>query len=72
MDLLVDLAGKMDGVLGARLTGAGFGGCTVNLVRHDSLGAFQRQVIGAYRERTGLPAQMHVVSASEGLQVSYV
>ena len=60
----------MEGVLGARLTGAGFGGCTVNLVREEALEAFQRQVVDAYRERTGLPARMHLVRAAGGLRVS--
>jgi len=71
-DLLVELATGVDGVLGARLTGAGFGGCTVNLVREEALEAFQRQVVDAYRERTGLPARMHPVSAAGGLRVSGV
>ncbi|MEE8347323.1 MAG: galactokinase [Dehalococcoidia bacterium] len=70
MDLLVELAGKVDGVMGARLTGAGFGGCTVNLVRKAALDSFRRGVVDAYRERTGLPAEMLVVSACEGLRVS--
>jgi galactokinase len=72
MDLLVAMAAKVRGVLGARLTGAGFGGCTVNLVRRDSLDAFQRGVVEPYRARTGLPAQAHVVFASGGLRVSDV
>jgi len=70
LDLLVELAAKVEGVLGARLTGAGFGGCTLNLVRRGALGAFRRGVLQAYRQRTGLPAQMHVVRASRRLQVT--
>jgi len=69
-DLLVELAAAVDGVLGARLTGAGFGGCTVNLVREEALDPFQRQVVDAYRERTGLPARTHLVRAAGGLRVS--
>jgi galactokinase len=69
-DLLVELAVGVEGVLGARLTGAGFGGCTVNLVREEALDAFRRQVVAAYQERTGLPARMHPVRAAGGLQVS--
>jgi len=69
-DLLVELAAGVEGVLGARLTGAGFGGCTVNLVRGAGLEALQRQVVEAYRERTGLPARMHLVRAAGGLRVS--
>jgi len=71
VDLLVELSTKVEGVLGARLTGAGFGGCTVNLVRKESLHHFRRSVVETYRELTGLPAEMFVVSACEGLRVSY-
>ena len=70
MDLLVELAANVGGALGARLTGAGFGGSTVNLLRKGSLAAFERGVVQAYRERTGLPAEMHIVRASEGLRVT--
>jgi galactokinase len=70
LDLLVELAAPVEGVLGARLTGAGFGGCTLNLVRRGALDAFRRGVLQAYCQRTGLPAQMHIVRASRGLQVT--
>ena len=69
LDLLVDLAANVGDVLGARLTGAGFGGCTLNLVRRGALDAFRCGVLQEYRERTGLPAEMHVVRASRGLEV---
>ncbi|MEX1255158.1 MAG: galactokinase [Dehalococcoidia bacterium] len=69
LDLLVELAQALDGVLGARLTGAGFGGCTVNLVRADAVAAFEREVIEPYRRETGLPGRMHVYRASDGLRV---
>jgi galactokinase len=69
LDLLVDVAARAEGVLGARLTGAGFGGCTLNLVRRGALDAFRRGVLETYRQRTGLPAEMHIVRASQGLQV---
>ncbi len=72
LDLLVELAMEVEGTLGARLTGAGFGGSTVNLVRHESLDAFRHGVVRAYRRRTGLPAEMHIVRASQGLQVTDV
>jgi galactokinase len=68
LDLLVGLATAQDYVLGARLTGAGFGGCTVNVVRSDAVDAFGRDVIAPYRERTGLPVVMYVTSPQEGLR----
>jgi galactokinase len=68
LDLLVGLATAQDYVLGARLTGAGFGGCTVNIVRADAIDAFDRDVIALYRERTGLPAEMYVTSPQDGLR----
>lgn len=67
LDLLVGLATAQEYVLGARLTGAGFGGCTVNIVRADAVEAFARDVIEPYRERMGLPAVMYVTEACEGL-----
>ncbi|MEX0801632.1 MAG: galactokinase [Dehalococcoidia bacterium] len=70
LDLLVELAAECDGVLGARLTGAGFGGCTVNLVWRDALEAFRRDVVAVYRERTGLAAEMGAVRGHEGLTVT--
>ena len=68
LDLLVDLASAQAYVLGARLTGAGFGGCTVNVVRADGVNAFERDVVESYRHQTGLPATMYVTSACDGLR----
>ena len=68
LDLLVGLATAQDYVVGARLTGAGFGGCTVNLVRADAVDAFARDVIAPYRERTGRPAEIYVTPACDGLR----
>ena len=68
LDLLVGLASAQDYVLGARLTGAGFGGCTVNLVRADRVDDFARDVIAPYRERTGFPAVTYVTEPCDGLR----
>jgi galactokinase len=53
VDLLVELARRLPGVLGARITGGGFGGCTVNLVERDALPALRESVLGEYQRRTG-------------------
>ena len=51
VDFLVDTAIKIPGVYGARMTGGGFGGCTVNLVRPDAIDAFRERITAAYGER---------------------
>jgi galactokinase len=70
LDLLVELASRTDGVIGARLTGAGFGGCTVNLVERDAIERFEAGVIEPYRGKMGLAAEMFVFRAVDGLRVS--
>ncbi len=69
MDRLVDLARETPGVLGARLTGAGFGGCTVNLVKTDALRDFNRNVVRRYSEDTSLKAEPFVVKPVGGIEV---
>lgn len=66
VDLLVDLAQKLDGVIGARITGGGFGGCTVNIVEEKALPAFEEKVFQVYREKTGLDAKMYVCRSVAG------
>jgi galactokinase len=66
LDTLVELARKQPGVLGARMTGAGFGGCTVNLVRADAAEEFALAVAKGYQERIGLKAEVYVCRASDG------
>jgi galactokinase len=68
LDMLVELASAQPYVLGARLTGAGFGGCTVHLLRADALKGFERDVVEVYRERTALPAVIYVTSPQDGLR----
>jgi len=72
LDRLVDLARGATGVLGARLTGAGFGGCTVNLVRSDAIEEFRAGVVERYASETGLAAEMLVCRPSGGLEVTRV
>jgi galactokinase len=69
LDLMVELACRLEGVVGARMTGAGFGGCTVNLVRQEAIDSFRGQVIETYRSRTSLLAEMYVCEAVDGLRI---
>jgi galactokinase len=68
LDLLVELAQAQEYVLGARLTGAGFGGCTVNVVHADGAEAFERDVMEPYRRRSGRPGVSYVVGPADGLR----
>ena len=70
LDTLVELARQQPGVLGARMTGAGFGGCTVNLVRADAAGGFAQAVAEGYEKALGLKAEIYVCRASDGALVS--
>ena len=66
LDLIVDLALEVEGVLGARMTGAGFGGSTVNLVREDAVAEFKRQVGEEYQNKTGIEADIYVCNIEDG------
>jgi galactokinase len=66
-DLLVDLAGKEPGCVGARLTGGGFGGCTVNLVESARAKGFSENVRRGYKDATGIDADVYLCHASAGV-----
>ena len=66
LDTLVELAWKQPGTIGARMTGAGFGGCTVNLVRAEAAEAFAQAVAEGYQKALGLKAEIYVCQASDG------
>lgn len=66
LDTLVDEARKIDGVLGSRMTGAGFGGCTVSLVREDRVQEFIALVAKAYEDRIGYSASFYVSEIGDG------
>jgi galactokinase len=68
LDLMVGLARKVEGVFGARMTGGGFGGCTVNLVRRDKIDEFQNTVAAGYQEATGLTPEVYVCKAVKGAE----
>ena len=66
LDLMVDLARKCRGVYGARMTGGGFGGCTVNLVEADAVDEFKVNVAREYEIATGLHPEIYVCTAADG------
>jgi galactokinase len=66
LDALVEIARATPGVIGARLTGAGFGGCTINLVRRDAVASLRANVLHDYPARTGLVPRVFEVAASSG------
>lgn len=70
LDELVELASKVPGVIGARLTGAGFGGNTVNLVQASRAQQCRDEIARAYRARTGRSTRVLLVRASDGLSVA--
>ncbi|MDZ7393145.1 MAG: galactokinase [candidate division KSB1 bacterium] len=72
LDTLVESALAVDGTLGARLTGAGFGGCTVNLVRTDAVEAFRERVCSDYVRRFGREPGILVCRADDGVQVEWL
>ena len=66
LDALAEAAWKIDGVLGSRMTGGGFGGCTVSLVREEAIPAFIEQVGKEYTEKTGLVADFYIAEIGDG------
>ena len=67
LDVLVEAAQRQPGCYGARLTGAGFGGCTVSLVERGAVAAFEQAVAAAYRSATGLETTIYSCRASSGV-----
>ena len=66
IDVLVEEAWKVPGVIGSRITGGGFGGCTVSIVKEEAVEAFREKVGAAYRERVGKEADLYVVEIGDG------
>ncbi len=69
LDAMVEIAWNTDGVLGSRMTGAGFGGCTVTLITGDDVEQLIEKVHKEYPERTGLQPEIYVFSAEDGAGV---
>jgi galactokinase len=68
LDVMVEAAWQQSGVIGARMTGAGFGGCTINLVREGHAEAFARSVAREYSQVTGITPEVYICRAEDGVR----
>jgi len=68
LDVMVKLAGKIEGVYGARMTGGGFGGCTINIVKSEHVESFQSKVAEGYERATGRRPEIYVCTAADGVK----
>jgi galactokinase len=68
LDLMVQLAADLPGVMGARMTGGGFGGCTINLVADEAIEEFERQIKRNYEIKTGIAPEVYVCTAADGVK----
>ena len=68
LDVMVDIASRQRGILGARMTGGGFGGCTINLVDAGESSEFRRHVAEGYTAETGLKPDIYICEASQGAE----
>ncbi len=69
IDVLVDLAWETPGVIGSRITGGGFGGCTVSIVENDAVDGFIDSIGKKYKEKVGHEAEFYVVEIGDGAHV---
>lgn len=66
LDTMVEIAWNQEGVIGSRMTGAGFGGCTISIVKKDAVDKFIANVGKEYKERVGLNADFYIVNIIDG------
>ena len=66
LDTMVEITWNQEGVIGSRMTGAGFGGCTISIVKKDAVDKFIENVGKEYKEKVGLDADFYVVNISDG------
>jgi len=66
LDVMVELANGSDGCYGARMTGGGFGGCTINLVKAEKAAGFVTHMRGAYHRTTSITPEVYVCNAAGG------
>jgi len=65
--VMVEIAERHDGVVGSRMTGGGFGGCTINLVKTEAVDEFKRKVANEYKLATQIDADIYVSKAGAGV-----
>lgn len=68
LDMLVELGDRVQGAYGSRMTGRGFGGCTIHLVRRESVGRLQAELTVGYEKATGIRAEIYVCTAADGVR----
>ena len=66
LDTLAELAWEQEGVIGSRMTGAGFGGCTVSIVKNDAIPAFKKNIAEAYTKKIGYAPSFYVANIADG------
>lgn len=69
IDILVDTAWSIPGVIGSRITGGGFGGCTVSIVKNENVDEFIEKVGKEYKEKTGITAEFYIAEIGDGARV---
>jgi len=68
LDLMVEIAGQLDGTIGARMTGGGFGGCTINVVRSENVQSFSEKIAAEYQRQTGKRPEIYVSHPAGGAE----
>lgn len=72
LNILTDIAQSIDGVIGARMTGAGFGGCTVNLVQENIVETFRDRVMKTYTQQTGIEPDIYICNVGDGARIRWL
>jgi galactokinase len=72
LDHLVTIARQVNGTVGSRMTGAGFGGCTVNIIKESALENFKATIFEEYKKRTAITAEIYVSKAEDGARVELI
>jgi galactokinase len=68
LDLLVDLTRNNPDVLGARMMGGGFGGCTINLIKKEMIQNIVNEIMKAYQQQTGIEPEAYFVNVGDGVK----